>query len=282
MARARRYPKSEIENAEHSLYPNSVVMPKFDQCPITIPTEGVDMPYPSRFPSDRLVPRSPDPSARVWQVADSVVMAMPLAAVDSNPTLLSPAEQAQADRIHHEQRRRTFLASRILLRQWLSQVTGQPTNRLTLGTGPYGKPFLVEDPSLQFNLSHGGDWLMIVLRDRHAVGIDIEPIRPRRQLAQLCRRYLSEGESRTVLSLPQDQGQFQFLRYWTCKEAYVKGLGVGLTIPLNTVDLTLSADLQPTEPQWVELAQGLEPGWQLYQWQPTSGYAAALALKVSA
>lgn len=46
MTRARRYPDSGIENAEHSLYPNSVVMPKFDRCPITIPTDNVDMPYP--------------------------------------------------------------------------------------------------------------------------------------------------------------------------------------------------------------------------------------------
>lgn len=228
--------------------------------------------------SDRLFPRSPDPSAQVWQVADSAVMAVPLTAVDPKPNLLSPAEQAQADRIHHQQRRHTFLASRTLLRQWLSQVTGQPANRLTLGTGPHGKPFLVEDPSLQFNLSHGGDWLMIALRDRHAVGIDIEPIQPRQRLSQLCHRYLSEHESSTVLSLSQDQAQTQFLRYWTCREAYVKGLGVGLTIPLNTINLTL-ANPQSTEPQWIEATQGLESGWQIYQWQPTAGYVAALALK---
>jgi 4'-phosphopantetheinyl transferase len=253
-------------------------MPKFDRCPITIPTDKVDMPYPRSSHSDRLFPRSPDPSAQVWQVADSAVMAVPLTAVDPKPNLLSPAEQAQADRIHHKQRRHTFLASRTLLRQWLSQVTGQPANRLTLGTGPHGKPFLVEDPSLQFNLSHGGDWLAIVLRDRHAVGIDIEPIQPRKRLDQLCRRYLSEGESRTVLSLPPDQAQTQFLRYWTCKEAYVKGLGVGLTIPLNTVNLTLP-DPQSAEPQWIQPAQGLEPDWRIYQWQPTPGYVAALALQ---
>lgn len=277
MQRARRYPDSGTENAEHSLYPNSVLMPKFDQWPITISTDSVDMPYPCSPPSDRLLPLSPNPSARVWQVADSVVMMTPLAAVTADPQGLSPAEQTQANGIHHKQRRQTFLASRTLLRQWLSQVTGHPANRLTLDTGNHGKPFLVEDPSLQFNLSHGGDWLALVLRDRHAVGIDIEPLQPRRQLPQLCRRYLSEGESSTVLSLPPEQASVQFLRYWTCKEAYVKGLGVGLTIPLNTVSLILP-DPQSTEPQWIPSAQGLEPGWQIYQWQPTAGYVAALAL----
>jgi 4'-phosphopantetheinyl transferase len=235
-----------------------------------------------RLDSTLSLPVPVDPSAKIWQVADSVVMAIPFVAVDPNPSLLSPAEQAQAERIHHHQRRHSFLASRTLLRQWLSQVTEQPANSLTLATGPHGKPFLVEDPTLQFNLSHGGDWLAIVLSDRHAVGIDIEPIQPRQRLVQLCRRYLSEAESRTVLSLPPVQAQTQFLRYWTCKEAYVKGLGVGLTIPLNTVDLTLPANPQPTEPQGIKAAQGLELGWKLYQWQPTPGHVAALALKALA
>ncbi|MEB3290274.1 MAG: 4'-phosphopantetheinyl transferase superfamily protein [Leptolyngbya sp.] len=254
-------------------------MPKFDQGPILIPTEEGGLSCLRRFHGDRLFPLDLAPAAQVWQVADSVVMAVPLAAVTPDPQLLSPAEQTQADRIHHDQRRQTFLASRTLMRQWLSQVTGESANRLTLGTGPHGKPFLVENPSLQFNLSHGGDWLAIVLREGGAVGIDIEPIQPRQRLAQLCRRYLSEGESLTLLSLPLDRAQVQFLRYWTCKEAYVKGLGVGLTIPLNTVDLTLSADLHPANPKLLQAAQGLESGWQIYQWQPTAGYVAALALK---
>jgi len=254
-------------------------MPKFDQWPITIPTDSLAKSYPYSPHSNRLLPISPAPSAQVWPVADSVAMTMPLAAAEPDPHVLSLAEQAQANGIRHAQRRRTFLAGRSLLRQWLSQVTGHPANRLTLGTGSHGKPFLVEDPSFQFNLSHGGNWLALVLSHRQAVGIDIEPIQPRRQLPQLCRRYLSEAESATVLSLPPDQASVQFLRYWTCKEAYVKGLGVGLIIPLNTVDLTLSSDRQPTEPQLIPSAPGLEPGWQIYQWQPTAGYVAALALQ---
>lgn len=228
--------------------------------------------------SDRPLPQSLDPAARVWRVADSVVMVTPLAAVVPNLQALSPGEQAQANGIRHGRRRHSFLASRTLLRQWLSQVTGQPANCLTLATGPHGKPFLVDDPSLQFNLSHGGDGLAIVLRDRHPVGIDLEPIQPRQRLGQLCRRYLSQAEAQSVLALPADQAATQFLRHWTCKEAYVKGLGVGLTIPLNTVDLTLPVGPQPTEPDPIASAQGLEPGWQLYQWQPTPGYVAALAL----
>ncbi|MFH7242192.1 MAG: 4'-phosphopantetheinyl transferase family protein [Spirulina sp.] len=220
-----------------------------------------------------------DAAARVWSVNNAVVVVVPLGKVTPQSEWISSAEYVRAARIHHRRSRHQFLASRTLLRQWISQVTGQAANHLTLDTGPHGKPFLVEDPTLQFNLSHGGDWLMIVLSDRQAVGVDLEPIQPRRRLDQLCRRYLSEAESQSVLALPLDEATLQFLRYWTCKEAYVKGLGVGLTIPLNTVELTLPPNPQSTEPQCLESTQGLELGWRIYQWQPTPGYVAALALK---
>ncbi|MEY3297155.1 MAG: hypothetical protein RLZZ597_415 [Cyanobacteriota bacterium] len=243
----------------------------------TTPTE-MSCPQPRIGSSPRTIPR-PDGlgGAQVWRVKTSVVVVVPLNAIALNPQDLPCDEQAYADRIQHRRTKHNFGVGRTLLRQWLSQVTGYPAHRLTLGTGPHGKPFLVEDPSLQFNLSHGGDWLAMVLSDHQPVGIDLEPIQPRRRLPQLCRRYLSPEETRQVLALPSDQSHTQFLRYWTCKEAYVKGLGVGLTIPLNTVELSLPLGPQPTEPQVIASAQGLEPGWQLYQWQPTPGCAAALA-----
>ena len=271
-----------MEDAEDYVYPTPVRMPK---SVLLAFTEHPDMAHPDPIhpaPRDKrpLLPPHLDPAAQVWPVAqDTVVMALPSSVVVPNPLALSSAEQTHAARIRHGQTRHNFLAGRTLLRQWLSQVTGHPANGLTLGTGPHGKPFLVENPSLQFNLSHGGDWLALALRNGQPVGIDLEPIQPRRRLPQLCRRYLSPDEARTVLALPPDQAQAQFLRHWTCKEAYVKGLGVGLTIPLRTVEFPLSPGPQSTTPQPIDQAQGLAPGWRIYQWQPTPGYVMALALQ---
>lgn len=191
---------------------------------------------------------------------------------------LPPAEQARKNQIGHPQARRNFVLGRAVLRSRLSQVVGLLPSELAIGTGPHGKPGLISDPAVQFNLSHGGDWLVVALSIRHSLGVDLEPIQPRRNLPGLCRRYLSDREAHTVLAQPSRYQAEHFLRHWTCKEAYVKGLGIGLTQTLTTLDLTPSDRPLPPHPTPLTQAQGLAPGWRLYQWQPTAGYVAAIAI----
>ena len=69
-----------------------------------------------------------------------------------------------------------------------------------------------------------------------------------------------------------------FFKCWTRKEAYVKAVGNGLSIPLDSFRVTL----RPGEParllhldQDVSLAQA----WTLHNLEVTSGYAAALAYR---
>lgn len=191
---------------------------------------------------------------------------------------LPPAEHERYNHIRHPQAQRNFLLGRGILRSRLSQLVGHSPVELAIGTGPHGKPFLLTQPAIQFNLSHGGDWLVVALSTCHSLGVDLEPIQPRRNLSGLCRRYLSDRETHTVLALPSAQASAQFLRYWTCKEAYAKGLGIGLTQSLTQVDLTVDDQPVPPHPMPIAHAQGLVPGWQIYQWQPAAGYVAAIAI----
>lgn len=140
------------------------------------------------------------------------------------------------------------MLGRAVLRSRLSQVVGLLPSELAIGTGPHGKPGLISDPAVQFNLSHGGDWLVVALSIRHSLGVDLEPIQPRRNLPGLCRRYLSDREAHTVLAQPSRYQAEHFLRHCTCKEAYVKGLGIGLTQTLTTLDLTPSDRPLPPHP----------------------------------
>lgn len=214
-------------------------------------------------------------AVQVWQIN--------IRSLESNLSVaqcqyLTLAEQTKAQRIRHPLAQRNFIAGRTALRVLLGQATQQPPAELAFGTGPHGKPYLLDHPTVQFNLSHGGDWLAIALSHRHPLGVDLEPIRPRQNLPGLCRRYLSDRETQSVLAQPPDQASERFLSYWTCKEAYVKGLGVGLTQPLTTLDLTLALDPISRHPVPITQATGLDPGWQIYQWRPTPGYVAAIAI----
>ena len=88
-----------------------------------------------------------------------------------------------------------------------------------------GKPYL-KDCSLQFNVSHSGEYLAIAVSEQ-PVGIDIqEP------------RTIREGTYRKVVQ-PQEreligeERERDFLRLWTLKESFVKAEGKGLGIPMK-------------------------------------------------
>ncbi|MBD1872536.1 4'-phosphopantetheinyl transferase superfamily protein [Nodosilinea sp. FACHB-131] len=202
---------------------------------------------------------------------------------------LSPAEQAQLQRIRRPAVQGKFLASRGCLRHLLSRYTGQAPAALTFVYGPKGKPELSPATSSagampKFNLSHSGQRLLVAIStaaDVRAIGVDIEALRPVTCLPGLCRRYLTAAEAETVLALPHPQADHHFLRYWTGKEACLKSLGIGIADSMQALELRLEVPLTsgPTSVK-VATAPGLDHPGQLYQWyQP--GYMGAIAVQAA-
>ncbi len=190
---------------------------------------------------------------------------------------LSPAERHRSHSIRHALTQRNFLVGRGCLRYLLGRCLGQPPASLSFTYGPQGKPSLGQgNGGLEFNLSHSGDYVAIAIADRR-VGIDLEQVRTLTALPALCKRCLSPGEQTSLLTLPEPQATLQFFRYWTAKEAYLKGVGVGLSQPMG--DLQVSLDQQPLfqYPQPLGQGSGMLSGWQIWQWLVESDYVAALA-----
>ncbi len=200
---------------------------------------------------------------------------------------LSPAEQAQLERIHRPAVQGQFLASRGCLRYLLSHYTGQAPAALTFVYGPKGKPELSPDASRdgvvpKFNLSHSEQRLLVAIStaaDVRAIGVDIEALRRVKCLPGLCRRYLTTAEAKTVLAQPHPQADHRFLRYWTGKEACLKSLGIGIVGSMQALELRLETPLTsgPTSVK-VVTAPGLDHPGQLYQWHQ-SDYMGAIAVQ---
>jgi 4'-phosphopantetheinyl transferase len=99
---------------------------------------------------------------------------------------------------------------------------------------PHGKPRLAEAPGrLAFNLSHsGGLALIAVAPDGRPVGIDLERIRPRRDLVRLAARWLPEDDAALVAAAAEgDAREAVFYAAWTRHEARAKCTGAGLSGP---------------------------------------------------
>ena len=103
-----------------------------------------------------------------------------------------------------------------------------------LGADSGGKPRLVVEPErLSFNLSHSGDLALVAIVPGGAeVGIDVERVKERRDLARLAGRWLPAEDATAIAAAPPG-GERERLFYaaWTRHEARVKCTGTGLAGP---------------------------------------------------
>ncbi len=100
-----------------------------------------------------------------------------------------------------------------------------------------GKPYLKDHPEIFFSLSHSGTRAAAVFSDRPC-GIDIEKIEG--DESELAKRFFHEEEYRYLRSLEDVQKRTaDFYRIWTAKESYLKMLGTGLSVPLDSFEIRL-------------------------------------------
>ncbi len=107
-------------------------------------------------------------------------------------------------------------------------------------TGPHGKPALGPGHGLEFNLSHSGDWLVMIVTEGVPVGVDVQLLDRQRRVDRLARRYFSGPEVAELSALDGDDYWRHFYRLWTLKEAWTKAHGGALPTALGEVGYRLA------------------------------------------
>ncbi len=104
-----------------------------------------------------------------------------------------------------------------------------------------GKPYLSDNDSYHFSLSHSGTLIAFTEHSR-PIGLDVELIKP--DPRRTAERFFTDNERKYISSSPTPE--IAFYEIWTAKEAYIKYLGTGLSTPLTSFDVKcerLSADI---------------------------------------
>ena len=198
--------------------------------------------------------------------------------VDGDRALLSSDELARADRFVQARDRIHFAAGRAALRGILARYLDTAPDQLGFSHAPAGKPTLGgqwASSGIQFNLSHSQALGLLAVSRERSLGIDIEWMNRTIPVMEICERFFSEGEISTLRGLPEEHKVAGFFECWTRKEAFIKALGGGLSIPLDSFDVSFGNE--PAALKWVrsEFTDGSR--WKLYDLLIDSGYAAALA-----
>ncbi len=96
------------------------------------------------------------------------------------------------------------------------------------------------------------------------IGVDVESLTRTTYHPDIANRFFAPSEAAFLDRLGADQKRSEFIRFWTLKEAFIKGQGKGLSIPLNSFAIILSHD----SPPWLSFpaSTSCEPaGWQFLQ-----------------
>lgn len=143
----------------------------------------------------------------------------------------------------------------------------------------YGKPYVVAPAPLArpFNVAHTDGMVLFADTDCGMIGVDVERL-SRRTDVGLAQRYFAKPEVEYVMDHRDDDQRIRsFLRVWTLKEAFIKAIGTGLSMPL--ADFAFE-NIEDRFPQVKMLNPKLNDGrqWYFETFSPGQGYVAAIAL----
>jgi 4'-phosphopantetheinyl transferase len=220
----------------------------------------------------------PPNEVHVWRAT----LHQPQEAIAVGMRILSVDERARAEKFHFEADKRRHIIGRGMARTLIGHCLHRPPDGLKFAYNGFGKPSLAPDtgPSIEFNISHSGELVLVALAYGRTLGVDVESMQREMATGEIATRFFSPNECRVLSSLPADAQCAAFFACWTRKEAYLKARGDGLSLPLDQFDV---AFLPGEKPRLLETRHDpAEAGrWTMCALEPGHGCAAALAVEGS-
>ena len=206
-----------------------------------------------------------------------------LANTEGLDRLLDDGERIRAVRFLFEEDRRRFRASHAALRVLLARYTGEEPHKIRFSRNSWGKPFLAApaDSAISFSMSHSGELALYALAQGWRVGIDVEKVEPNFPGFDIASRFFSPREVEGLRGMEDELKALAFFTCWVRKEAFIKAVGKGLHIPLDSFDVPVDPGAAPA--LLATRFNAEETGrWAYVDVPRIDGYAAALAAEGAA
>lgn len=169
---------------------------------------------------------------------------------------LDNEERLRAGRYHFDADRNRSIISRSFLKVLLAKEIGLHATEVKIKKDSFEKPYLSSNPSLYFNISHSGDFILIIIGDKK-VGIDIEKINYTQDYSDIIPTIFSKYEIDELLGCSNKT--LTFYKFWTRKEAILKAIGKGINEDLKSITVTdgehsVSSEILSQNSQFVVLS----------------------------
>ena len=197
--------------------------------------------------------------------------------------LLNDEERTRAARFRFDEPRRQFVICRATLRRLLGTICHVAPQTISFRNGSHGKPELsfyemkLSVPQIEFNGSHSGTMGLIAIAVGASIGIDVEEYDPSVKFLQLAERFFAPMEATDLKGLQPEKQLTGFYRGWTCKEAYIKAKGNGLSLSLSSFRVIIDPD-RPASLRHID-GQPDEPcNWTTESLEVSNHHAAAVMI----
>ena len=152
--------------------------------------------------------------------------------INSMYSLVSEEKKNQANKYHFKKDAIRCLMGELLTRYCIAINFNINPYSFFINKTVSGKPFIVNYPNINFNISHSGEWVACAVSP-NPIGIDIEKTHNVDYLT-LSRRYFSNDEHNYIIKIEESQRPDIFFTLWTIKESFLKLTGEGLSRSLNS------------------------------------------------
>jgi len=197
-------------------------------------------------------------------------------------SLLTDAERDQESRFHFVRDRCRYVVTRTLVRTTLSMYYPLAPKDWRFSTNAFGRPEVCAATAriggcadLRFNLSHTHSVIVLAVARGTAIGIDVESATTREISMDVAEHFFASTEVRELSRMPLLEQRRLFFEYWTLKESYIKGRGMGLSIPLDKFAFSLAVPSSIFFEVHPELADDAAR-WQFWQFAVGDNYVVAL------
>lgn len=186
-------------------------------------------------------------------------------------SILSQDECDRAKSFKFSKDQKRFVITRGILRCLLSRYIGYPIQSIEIIYGLWGKPTVLPENSIYFNLSHSGEFALYAITKNYEVGIDIEHIDRNFDIESIASNVFSRSELNDWRRLSLEDKVYTFFKGWVCKEAVLKAYGKGW-LENNIPQIIKSVIFQR---EFLKNSSSINSGYP-YCFELIPGYASAL------
>ena len=183
---------------------------------------------------------------------------------------LDEDEQNRTQRFRFSKNHDLFVIGRYYTKIMLAYYTMSHPESIKIIPDSFGKP--TSERNLFFNISHSGDQLLVGF-SKSKIGVDIERNDPAVDIEKVGKSHFSEVELQEMMSYTRDERTEAFFEIWTKKEALIKGIGKGLSIPLQDFNVTK----RNGKVFWKFPADNKYGNWYVHNIETKQGFKSAFA-----